>query len=445
VSPQTRLPGLALAQSFARGRQKDFRVNPSRGNGLFRYICKLHMILKNYYKQLLYSAVIVLCSYVGFSQATFSFDSIANKKPILKAVFEGHEKYRLQIIYTQIDRDATGKPSFKNYTYELDSTNYFYCASLVKLPCSILALEKTKKLRVYSNTIMFTDSANTCQHAVRKDTTSINGYPSVAQYIKRMALVSDNVAYGRIYEFLGVDYIHNRLAELGYKNMRIVHRFDGGCKGLDNTTTNPVFFVDQNLKSIVSVPMQVSNTVYKHPFGQVKIGRAHINSTNKKVNEPKDFTAMNFIPLENIHSMLQRLVFNDYLPAEERYDMIDDDRQFLIEQLTLYPRQSSHPTYNPKTYYDSYKKYFMFGDSRKPITNQDIKITNIVGQSYGFMVDCAYIQNKEALVEFMLSAVIYANANQVLNDGRYEYQSVALPFLAELGLQIYAFELKRTK
>lgn len=389
--------------------------------------------------------IIILCFYHGISQPTFSFDSIINKKTILKTVFDNHKKYRLQIIYTQIDRDINGKPTFKNYTYQLDSSNYFYCASLVKLPCSILALEKTKKLRVYSNTIMFTDSVNTCQHSYRKDTTSVNGYPSISQYIKRMALVSDNMAYGRVYEFLGVDYIHNRLAELGYKNIRILHRFDGGCVGTENTTTNPVAFLNNDLKHIVTVPMQMSTTFYKHPLGQVKVGKAYINSNNKKVNEPKDFTNMNFIPLDNIHSMLQRLIFNNYLPQKQRYDFFEEDRQFLVDQLTMYPRQSSHPTYNSKTYYDSYKKYFIFGDSKKPITNNNIKITNIVGQSYGFMVDCAYIQNEKEKVEFMLSAVIYTNANEILNDGKYEYNTIALPFLAELGRQIYNYELKRVK
>ena len=82
----------------------------------------------------------------GISQHIFSFESILNKKPILKMVSSDLKKYRLQIIYTQITRDNDGKPSFKNYTYQLDSTNYFYCASLVKLPCSILALEKAKKI-----------------------------------------------------------------------------------------------------------------------------------------------------------------------------------------------------------------------------------------------------------------------------------------------------------
>ncbi|MFN8116682.1 MAG: serine hydrolase [Bacteroidia bacterium] len=376
---------------------------------------------------------------------TFPFDSILKQKPILQKVNADLKKYRLQIIYTQIKRDAEGKPSFKTYTYHLDSSNYFYCASLVKLPCSILALEKTKDLKIYSNTIMFTDSANACQRSVRIDTTSVNGYPSVAQYIKRMALVSDNFAYGRIYEFLGVDYIHDRLAELGYKNIRIIHRFDGGCKGTENTSTNPIGFQDKNLRGFIYLEPKIASKTYSHPLGQVLVGKAYINSNNKKVNQPKDFSNMNYMSLQNTHSILQRLVFNNYLPMEQRFDLMEEDRQFLINYLTMYPRESSHPTYNPKVYYDSYKKYFIFGDSKKPITNSDIKITNIVGQSYGFMSDCAYIHNEKENVEFMLSAVIYTNENQIINDGKYEYKTIALPFLAELGRQIYAYELKRKK
>lgn len=388
--------------------------------------------------------LLLLCLQTGMGQNTFVFDSVLNQKPILKKVNADYKKYRLQIIYTQITRDSKGTPTFKDHLYHVDSSNYFYCASLVKLPCSILALEKIKKLRVYSNTIMFTDSTNACQRSVRKDTTSINGYPSIAQYIKRMALVSDNFAYGRVYEFLGVDDIHNRLEKLGYKNVRIVHRFDGGCKGTEHTTTNQVSFCKSDFTPITTQPQQEASKLYTHPLGEIKVGRAHLNAQNKKVNQPKDFTNMNYISLENIHSMLKRLIFSNNLPDELRYDLLEDDRLFLIEQLTALPRESSHPTYN-KSYHDSYKKYFMFGDGKKRITNDDIKITNIVGQSYGFMVDCAYIQNKKENVEFMLSAVIYANEDEIINDGKYEYNSIGMPFLAELGRQIYAFELKKNK
>ena len=387
----------------------------------------------------------LFCISFGVSGQTFSFDSILNKKPILKMVNANAETFRLQILYTQITRDSNGKPSFKNFSYRLDSSNYFYCASLVKLPCSIIALEKINSLQINKEMKMFTDSANACQHSVKVDTTSLNGFPSVAQYIKRMFIVSDNFAYGRVYEFLGVDYLHNRLSSLGYKNIRIVNRYDGGCKGTEHTTTNPISFYDRNFKLLYALEQQVSTKKYVHPLGTVKIGKAYMNAQNKKINEPKDFSQMNYMSLQNCHSILQRLVFNEFYPEENRYQLSNTDQQFLLKNLTIYPRESSHPTYPTKQYYDSYKKYFIYGDSKKPLTDPDLKITNIVGQSYGFMVDCAYIHNKKENIEFLLSAVIYTNQNEIINDGKYEYNSIALPFLAELGRQIYDFELKRNK
>lgn len=394
--------------------------------------------------KIVFLLTIVLVSYSVVSQTIFSFDSVLNAKPLLKQVAANHKKYRLQIIYTQIKRDATGKPVFKNYLFHVDSTNYFYCASLVKLPCSIVALEKINELKLNKDDIMFTDSANACQHSVKADTSSVNGYPSVGQYIKRMFLVSDNFAYGRVYEFLGVDYLHDRLSELGYKNMRIVHRFDGGCKGDGNLITNPVSFYNKDMKLLYQQKQGLPMRSYANAIGTFKVGRAYYNAQNKKVNEPKDFTHMNYMSLQNIHGLLQRLVFNDFYPAVQKYHLTKNDRDFLIEYLTLLPRESSYPSYN-KFFYDSYKKYFMYGDSKATITDRDLKITNIVGQSYGFMVDCAYIHNEKLKVEFMLSAVIYANEDEIINDGKYEYNSVALPFLAELGRQIYKYELEKKK
>lgn len=388
--------------------------------------------------------ILILWPLWNTAQTAFSFDSLFRKKPVLQKVAASAQKYRLQIIYTQIKRDAQGKPSFKNYLYRVDSTTYFYCASLVKLPCSIIALEKLNDLKLDKETIMFTDSANICQRSVKKDTTSANGYPSISQYIRRMFLVSDNAAYGRVYEFLGVDYLHDRLAVLGYKNMRIVHRFDGGCKGTANLITNPVSFYDKDLKLLYEQKQGLPSRNYSNAMGTFKVGKAYYNAQNRKVNEPKDFTNMNYMSLQNIHGLLQRLVFNEYYPAAQQYHIDRNEQQFMLQYLTMLPRESTHPSYNT-SYYDSYKKYFIYGDSKKTITDKDLKITNIVGQSYGFMVDCAYIHNEKEKVEFMLSAVIYANEDEVINDGKYEYNSLALPFLAELGRQVYQYELKRNK
>jgi hypothetical protein len=45
----------------------------------------------------------------------------------------------------------------------------------------------------------------------------------------------------------------------------------------------------------------------------------------------------------------------------------------------------------------------------------------------------------------MVSAIVYVNEDEVLNDDKYETAEVGLPFFAELGEYLYQRELKRKK
>ena len=397
-----------------------------------------------------------LISSFSFEKSTQSHSSSGPIDSILAAhpecfakITANPKKYKIQIIYTQINRDADNKPSFHQYNYLLDSNNYFYCASLVKLPCSILALEKLNALNIpglTKSSKMITDSGGPCQRRTLIDTSAANGVPSIEHYIKKMLLVSDNLAYGRVYEFLTPDYIHQRLSELSYPNIRIVHRFDGGCQGIENLQTNSCSFYDEQGKLLYKQEQQVSSKTYLHPLGKkIEVGKAYINNKGKKINEPKDFSSLNYIGLQNINDILKNLIFQPYLSNKNKYNISENDRKFLLKYLSMYPRESDYPKYNPTTYFDSYKKYFMYGDTKKPITDTNIRIFNIVGQSYGFMVDCAYIVDFQNKIEFMLSAVIYTNENEIMNDGIYEYKTIALPYLSKLGTCIYNYELKRPK
>ncbi len=112
--------------------------------------------------------------------------------------------------------------------------------------------------------------------------------------------------------------------------------------------------------------------------------------------------------------------------------------------MSMLPRESRFPGYDSSEYYDSYVKYFMFGDSKEKIP-ENIRIFNKVGMAYGFLTDVAYIVDFKNNVEFMLSAVIHVNNNEIYNDDNYEYDEIGIPFLAELGRIIYNFELKRER
>jgi hypothetical protein len=143
--------------------------------------------------------------------------------------------------------------------------------------------------------------------------------------------------------------------------------------------------------------------------------------------------------LKDCHEILKELIFNE----KKDLKITNEQRKFLLHYLSIYPRESKDPVYNSKTFPDGYKKYLYMGDSKKMVTDTNLIITNIVGQSYGFMSDCAYFYDGPNNVAFMLSAVIYADEDRILNDGKYDYKTIALPYLGELGRQFYKYELGR--
>ena len=66
--------------------------------------------------------------------------------PGMDSILSKVDRYQVQIIYTQIDRDANNFPSFRSFTYNLDTNLYYYPASMVKMPVAFLALEKLNQI-----------------------------------------------------------------------------------------------------------------------------------------------------------------------------------------------------------------------------------------------------------------------------------------------------------
>ena len=76
---------------------------------------------------------------------------------------------------------------------------------------------------------------------------------------------------------------------------------------------------------------------------------------------------------------------------------------------------------------------------------ENLRIFNKIGDAYGQMLDIAYIIDFKNKVEFFLSATIYCNRDGILNDDKYDYDSIGLPFMKHLGQAIYDYELKRER
>jgi Beta-lactamase enzyme family len=397
-------------------------------------------------------ALCILFALSAFSPYAFAqpktdkfLTKLLQKSPeLFGEVLQNPAKYDVQILYTQISRDAQNQPSFKSYRYRLDKNRYFYPASTVKFPAVLLALEKLNALKISRETTMLTDSSASGQTSVRRDASAQNGLPSVGQYARKILLVSDNDAYNRLYEFIGQCDFNQKLYAKGYQNLRIMHRLSLPLTAAQNSQTNPVRFLEGD--AVRAFPAQTCTTT---PQAQTTIKRGTGYMTTAKngkdslVQQPFDFTAKNYFALEDQQQMLRAVLFPDAVSPKQRFNLTGDDYQFLYRNMSMFPRESRYPAYD-STHYDAYCKFLLAGD-RKWNFPKSVRIFNKVGDAYGYLIDNAYVVDFDRGVEFMLSAVIYCNQDGVFNDDKYDYDKVGFPFLGNLGRIIYDYETKRKR
>lgn len=391
-----------------------------------------------------------LFSLSGSLRGQFKTDTLAmdilqrDTSAILQKIIHQPDSFRVQIIYTQIDRDARNRPHFTNYYYHVSPDLYFYPASTVKLPLALLSLEKLNRMHqpgVDKFARMVYDSSFSGQQTLSRDSSSADGYPSIAQFIRKAFLISDNDAYNRMYEFVGQGTINRRLKEMGFTGTRIVRQFMPLSEA-ENRHTNGIRFLDQHGETLYT-QAPAFNTDSFDFNGIVRIGNGYLNAHDSLIREPMDFTRHNRITLEDLQQLLQSALFPASVPESRRFHLQKADYLFLQQYLSQYPSETPYPKYDTSEFFDSYVKfYFQKGGHRMP---GSIRVFNKVGWAYGFMTDVSYIADFEHQVEFMLTATVYTNADGILNDNVYEYETVALPFLYRIGQDFYQFELLRKK
>jgi len=158
-----------------------------------------------------------------------------------------------------------------------------------------------------------------------------------------------------------------------------------------------------------------------------------------------DFSFKNWMALSAHLEVIKRLIFpNSYTPAQ-RFDLTTEQLEFLRFWMSRNTKESQITQYNnSEEYYDSYGKFFLYGDTKGEM-REDLRIYNKVGYAYGTLTDVAYINDTEKGIEFLLAATVLVNENQTFNDNIYEFETKGIPFLAEIGRQLYAHELQQNQ
>ncbi|EIA07685.1 serine hydrolase [Flavobacterium frigoris] len=343
-------------------------------------------------------------------------ETLNSQKEEIKRVMDNPNAFELQIIYTHIKRNQKNEVKFKDYTYNLNAKNYFYPASTVKLPIAILALEKL----------------NTIQNTSINTEFSIGDKPrkfKFSEEISKIFAVSDNDASTNLLEFIGFDYLNNSMIKKGLSPFRVVHRLSSPDSA--NPITKPITLYKED-NSTMNLPPLISEPNKPLLLKKLKKGIGY-KYDGKVIKGPFDFSNKNYYPVETLHNTLKRIVFPEVFKEKERFHLTEKDREFILFSMQNLPRNAG---YDSNQFPDNYCKFFMFGDSNVSIPD-DIKIYNKVGDAYGTLIDCAYIVDVQNKIEFMISATILVNKNEIFNDDNYEYEEIGLPFLAEVGRQLY--------
>lgn len=352
------------------------------------------------------------------------------------------EKYRLQILYTQIDRDANNKPSLTTYSYRADTNEYFYPASTVKLAASVLALEKLNTLKIKKETTFQTLKNRPSQLEIKTDSTAASGLPSIAHYIKKILLVSDNEAYNRLYEFLGQRPFNESMAKKGFQGVRLTHRLQTPLPRLENQYTNPIQLIDASGKLIYQQAEAFNDKPYA-ANNPILLGKGTMNDAGVVEDRPLDFSLKNSYPLQAQHLFLQRLMLPEAFPKKDQFKLSKEDYQFLYRYMSMYPTESKEPAYQEE--FATFCKFLYYGSEKNATLNPSIRIFNKVGDAYGFLLDNAYVVDFEKKVEFIVTAVLLCNEDEIFNDEKYDYDSIGFPFYKNLGEVIYEYELNRPK
>jgi hypothetical protein len=373
----------------------------------------------------------------------FFIDLFKNYPGLMDSMLVHRKEWNVQIIYTQINRGKNGMPNLTHHYFNRQNATYFYPASTVKLPVALLALEKLNALQIKGldkDATMITEAAYSGQTAVYNDPTALDGRPSIAQYIKKILLVSDNDAYNRLYEFLGPAYINDALHQKGYPQAALLHRLSIFLSEDENRHTNPVNFYDSSNHLIYSKPLAYNSQPYakRNDF----VGKAYYSNGNL-IQAPMNFSSKNRIELADLHQVLISLIFPKTLPAAQRFNLTEEDRNFVLKYMSQLPSESITPSYD-SSYHDAYVKFILYG-SEKETLPKNIRIFNKVGDAYGQMIDVAYVVDFEKNIEFMVSAAIYCNQDEILNDDQYDYSTIGFPFMKNLGKILYDYEVKRKR
>ena len=366
----------------------------------------------------------------GCSLETNPIKSSFRKNDFLKEIIKEKEDYEIQILLTKIDQ-YNSKVDFQEYKYQLDDNKYFYPASTIKLPIVVLTLKKINELRSKGSEITLKSKITLNYKDDYSELVIRDSITSFQNLIADVFLVSDNSASNILIDFIGYNYFNHEMENAGFDKTYLNHKFNpdpyvNSTWQISDLDNNIISSINDNQKIIKAD--EKTNGLEK---GERRYFKGEI------LDESLNFSEKNRSSITDMHNLIKYIFYPEIFDSTNTFNLNVEDYDFLRYWMSRFTYEDIGEKFiGDEKFFETYNKFFIHGDEQS-VSNEQIRVYNKIGQAYGTSIDNALIKNYQDNVEFILTATIYTNKNKVINDNLYEYDDLAVPFLAKLSRAIY--------
>jgi hypothetical protein len=363
-----------------------------------------------------------------------ALEALFAENEVLAPMLAQAESLRFQVL-VGVASERDGKPVLERKSYRLDA-EYFYPASAIKLCMATLALEKLADLR-RDNPGLALDAQTPLRiynpitkRADERDPSDVKrGKISLAQEIRKALIVSDNMAFTRLYDFVGFDETFDRLSLMGFRSTRIRHR-------LTVPATDPRDAPRMELLVPGADPVNLparrgTREVSRLDLPGILVGEAYIDEQGRRVAAPMSFAERNRVSVEELQEWLVRIARPE-LAAGDPLHIDDEDRELLMDALSTLPSESKNPVFERSRAFDELHKPLLPAFAAA-LPGDRLHFYSKGGRAYGFTVENVYVVDDTTHRSLFLTAVVQANSNQVINDDQYDYDRVSGPVLVNVA------------
>ncbi len=357
-------------------------------------------------------------------------------EPACRAVLARASAHRLQVLLAEPCERADGSLALRRSALG-DPQQYFYPASAIKLCGAVAALVHLNAHNQRTGTSLGLDSSWVIEPRfagdVRIDADASNvqdGRLTVRHALRKLLLVSDNAAYNHCFDLCGQDGLNAAMWRGGFASVRLWHRLSEARQPDEHGVTRAVHLGGTRFPARAAAA-ELANRGWR----ELDVGTAHIDGGERKPM-PLSFAHKNAIALQDLQDVLVEVVRPEIDTGKRGFpELTTAQRQFLVTTMGEYPRESANPKYDPAQHPDHDCKFVLRG-VRSVVPQEHLRVYDKIGRAYGFSIENAWIEDTRTGAGFFLAIVLYTNEDGVLNDDRYEYETVADPFLDAVGAAV---------